>query len=63
MAKKWISMEHVISSNTNEEIIKELYVDGSTAQYTKRIQELNRLIAEEEAAKQERRKQREQRTK
>ena len=63
MAKKWISMEHVISSNTNEEIIKELYVDGSTAQYTKRIQELNRLIAEEEAAKQERRKQREQKIK
>lgn len=58
MAKKWYSMETVLSTNTNEEIVRELYVDGTTAMYTKRLKEINEEIAKENAAKEERRKQR-----
>ena len=51
MAKKWVSMEKVISENTNQEIIKELYVDGTTAKYTKRLKEINAQIKEENEQK------------
>ena len=47
MSKKWISMEKVISSNTNQEIIRELYVDGATAKYSRRLKEINAAIEKE----------------
>ena len=51
MAKEWISMEKVISENTNQEIIKELYLDGATAQYSKRLKEINDAIKKENQEK------------
>ena len=47
MAKEWVSMETVISENTNQEIIRELYVDGATAKYSKRLKEINKAIEKE----------------
>ena len=52
MAKEWVSMEKVISSNTNQEIIKELYIDGATAKYSKRLKEINEAIKKEAEEKQ-----------
>ena len=52
MAKQWISMEKVIASNTNQEIIKELYIDGTTAKYSQRLKEINEAIAKEKEARQ-----------
>ena len=54
MAKEWVSMEKVISSNTNQEIIRELYVDGATAKYSKRLKEINAAIQKEAEEKQKR---------
>ena len=45
--KSWHGMNEVIEKNTNEEIIHELYIDGSTAMWTKRIAEVNAAIAKE----------------
>ena len=59
MAKKWYSLNDVFDSNTQQENIRELYVDGTTAKYTKRLNELNVLIAQEEAEKRARREKRE----
>ena len=55
MAKEWISMENVISSNTNQEIIRELYIDGATAKYSKRLKEINAAIKKEDEDKQRKR--------
>ena len=54
MSKEWISMEKVISSNTNQEIIRELYIDGATAKYSKRLREINAAIQKEALDKQNR---------
>ncbi len=51
MTKKWVSMETVISENTNQEIIRELYVDGATAKYSKRLKEINDAIKKENEEK------------
>ena len=50
--KSWHGMNEIIEKNTNEEIIHELYIDGSTAMWTKRIAEVNAAIAKELEKKQ-----------
>ena len=53
--KNLYDLNDVFAYNTDQEISRELYVDGSTAMYTKRIQEINEAIRREDEAKRARR--------
>ena len=51
MAKVWVDADKAFRTNTDAEIFDELYGGGITAQYTKRIAEINAILAAEKAKK------------
>ena len=54
--KTWYGMNEVIEQNTKQEITRELYIDGSTAQWSRRIAEVNAALKREAAEKELRRR-------
>lgn len=51
MAKVWVDADEAFRTNTDAEIRYELYGGGITAKYTKRIAEINAILAAEKAKK------------
>ena len=43
--KNWFDANEVFKRNTEAEVVDELYGNGITAQYTRRIAELNAILS------------------